>query len=112
MTNIRKNFIVINEEFICKNCKEKVPTLKGSCRNHCPKCLFSLHVDNSVPGDRESKCHGLMEPIALEYKGKKGYQLVHECLECGKKQLNIVAEDDDQEEVRKIQLKHSQKQDI
>jgi len=46
-----------------------------------------------------------MEPAGLEYKGSKGYQIVHRCEKCGKEQLNIVAEDDDQEEIRKIQLK-------
>ncbi len=101
----KKNFIHINEGFVCKNCKAKVDPLKGSCRNHCPKCLYSLHVDQNTPGDRESDCSGLMEPAGLEYKGSKGYQIVHRCEKCGKEQLNIVAEDDDQEEIRKIQLK-------
>ena len=105
MANIRKNFIVINEDFTCKNCGNKVDPLKGSCRNHCPKCLYSLHVDEKVPGDRESECGALMEPSGLEHKGKKGWQIIHKCEKCGKEQLNIVAEDDDQDTIQKINLK-------
>ena len=100
----KKNFIHINEGFICKKCGFEVKPLEKSCRNHCPKCLYSLHVDENVPGDRLSTCNTLMEPIGLEYKGKKGYQLIHKCLKCGKKQLNIVADDDNQKEISKINL--------
>ncbi|EKD47748.1 MAG: hypothetical protein ACD_65C00307G0001 [uncultured bacterium] len=105
MANNRKNFITINEGFACKNCGAKVEPLKSSCRNHCANCLHSLHVDENIPGDRESECHGLMEPVGLEYKGKKGWQIIHKCVKCGKKQLNMTAEDDNREEIQKINLK-------
>ncbi|HAU40291.1 MAG: hypothetical protein UV80_C0001G0049 [Candidatus Peregrinibacteria bacterium GW2011_GWF2_43_17] len=95
----------INEKFVCKNCGTLVPPSKSSCRNHCTKCLHSMHVDETLPGDRLSPCHGLMEPIGLEYKGNKGYQIIHKCLLCGKKQLNMAADDDNQEEVAKINLR-------
>jgi DNA-directed RNA polymerase subunit RPC12/RpoP len=38
-----------NESFVCKNCgREVVPEGAGSQhRNHCPNCLYSLHVANS-----------------------------------------------------------------
>lgn len=39
------NFTVVDEEFVCDNCGEKVPKLEYSCRNHCPKCLHSKHMD-------------------------------------------------------------------
>jgi len=44
-----------NETFTCKNCgRTVVPYDSGSNhRNHCPNCLFSLHVDDE-PGDREA----------------------------------------------------------
>lgn len=38
-------FIEIDEEFICENCGHKVQRLGYSCRNHCPYCLYSKHVD-------------------------------------------------------------------
>ncbi len=104
MNDNRSNFIHLNEGFVCQNCGLEVPAQKGSCRNHCTKCLYSLHVDDQVPGDRASKCKGLMEPTGLEYKSKKGYQIIHKCQKCGKIQLNKVAEDDEQEEVSRIQL--------
>lgn len=55
-----------NESFTCKNCGRLV-TLEGAGsghRNHCPNCLFSLHVDIE-PGDRESDCGGHMEPVSV-----------------------------------------------
>jgi DNA-directed RNA polymerase subunit RPC12/RpoP len=80
-----------NAGFICQNCKKTIEKLtNGGYRNHCPFCLYSLHVDNH-PGDRASLCKGLMEPIGLTYKSKKGWQLVHRCLKCGFRGLNKVA---------------------
>ena len=55
-----------NDSFTCKVCgRLVVPAGAGSDhRNHCPNCLHSLHVDIE-PGDRESDCGGIMEPIAV-----------------------------------------------
>ena len=53
---MNRKFTEIDEEFICENCGEKVGQLGYSCRNHCPKCLHSKHVDIN-PGDRAEKCH-------------------------------------------------------
>lgn len=36
----------------------------SSHRNHCPNCLYSLHVD-ITPGDRAADCGGIMEPVAV-----------------------------------------------
>lgn len=66
-----------------------VPVTNGSYRNHCPFCLWSLHVD-SKPGDRASVCRGPMTPIGFKHS-KKGLQVVHQCMACGKRQPNIVA---------------------
>jgi hypothetical protein len=61
-----------NTGFICKNCNEKIlPVTNGRYRNHCPFCLFSVHLDN-IPGDRANSCRGLMKPLQLTYKSKKG----------------------------------------
>lgn len=87
------NFVVIDEEFICDNCGYKVPKLGYSCRNHCPKCLHSKHVDVN-PGDRAEECHGDLEPVGLEINNK-GYVIVFRCKKCGMVRKNKAAEDDD-----------------
>jgi len=82
-----------NEGSVCENCGARVePLTNGSYRNHCPFCLYSKHVDEQ-PGDRRSRCHGLMRPVRLVYKRKKGYQLVHQSLKCGVVKVNKVAVD-------------------
>jgi len=79
-----------------------VAPLGRGCRNHCPKCLFSKHVDDETPGDRQSKCGGLMEPLRLEKGSRKGYlgfDVVHCCKKCNKEIKNMLAEDDDFEKL-------------
>jgi len=81
-----------NTEFVCVHCGQRVLRMtNGGYRNHCPFCLYSRHVDVE-PGDRQCRCHGLMKPIGLKHHSKKGFQIVHECTKCGKKQVNKVAE--------------------
>jgi hypothetical protein len=71
-----------------------VPPLdNGSYRNHCPYCLYSIHVDIN-PGDRASDCHGLLKPVGVEYSGKKGWVILHECQCCGEVRKNKAALDD------------------
>jgi hypothetical protein len=81
--------------FVCKNCRKEVslnaPGTKN--RNHCPFCLFSLHVDNRI-GDRGSGCQGLMEPIGKQIKKDGEEVLVHKCLVCNEIRRNRVAGDD------------------
>jgi len=80
-----------NASFTCEVCKNEVePLTNGSFRNHCPFCLSSKHLD-IIPGDRESKCLGVMKAVDV-IKSKKGFQLVHECQKCGHRQNNKVAE--------------------
>ena len=76
------NFTVIDEEFICEHCGAKVSKLGYSCRNHCPVCLYSKHVDIN-PGDRLENCHGELEPIGLEISVKKGYVIAFKSKICG-----------------------------
>jgi hypothetical protein len=76
---------------VCAQCGETVLALtNGSYRNHCPTCLWSLHVDDA-PGDRSSACGGRMEPIGLR-KGAKHLQVLHRCVRCGFERPNRVAE--------------------
>ena len=83
-----------NQPFTCLHCGADVPPLaKGGIRNHCPYCLHSLHVDVN-PGDRAADCGGLLEPILVEYSGKKGWVIVHRCLRCGALRRNKAALDD------------------
>ena len=95
------NFTEIDEEFICENCGTKVEKLGYSCRNHCPHCLYSKHVDKN-PGDREEECNGMLKPIDIEINSKKGYVIVFKCIKCGAIRKNKVAEDDNKEEIYKI----------
>lgn len=55
-----------NDNFTCRNCGWMVTPLGAgtSHRNHCPNCLYSVHLDIE-PGDRAADCGGLMEPVAV-----------------------------------------------
>lgn len=80
-----------NSAFICVHCGMEVLALtNGSYRNHCPHCLYSMHVDN-IPGDRASSCKGCMKPTGIVYHSKKGYQISHKCEKCGFERANKVA---------------------
>lgn len=95
-------FTVINEEFDCRHCATHNEKLAGGCRNHCKNCLYSLHLDESNPGDRQSDCHGLMTPFKIDHSGKKGWMIYHKCEKCGKIIPNKTADDDNFEEIIKI----------
>ncbi len=83
-----------NTGFVCVYCGREVPPLtNGSCRNHCPFCLRSLHVDVN-PGDRASDCGGVLEPMSVDYSGKKGWIIVSRCDRCGATRRNRAALDD------------------
>lgn len=91
-----------NTGFVCQQCGETVlPITNGSYRNHCPFCLYSLHLDE-IPGDRASSCKGLMKPVEVDYKAKKGWQIIHLCLQCGAKQSCRIATDTEQSDDYKI----------
>ena len=82
-----------NTGFTCDNCGTVVAALtNGSYRNHCPRCLYSKHVD-CVQGDRSSRCRGPMVPAGLAFRSDKGFQIVHRCLTCGTERKNRVAVD-------------------
>ena len=95
--------------FICINCKKEVSTsghIGTHQRNHCPYCLYSLHVDEQS-GDRQAVCYGKMIPIGLTFKhegeGKVGeLMLIHLCEKCGRISINRLAGDDDIEKVQQV----------
>lgn len=107
MKNTSKKTIKINEEFNCEYCRQFNRKADKTCRNHCFDCLYSKHVDDNFPGDRKSKCQGLMQPLAIDYKNKKGLQIVHECLLCLKRMLNKTLPDDNIETITKIMKKQN-----
>ncbi len=77
-----KRFAKNDSGFVCVHCGRKVEPLGYSSRNHCPFCLWSLHVDNN-PGDRSNECGGPMYPIKVLTDPRKGYIIVHKCTACG-----------------------------
>ena len=95
-----KRFHMIDEEFICENCHKKVSKLQYSARDHCPYCLYSKHVDIN-PGDRLNECQGLLRPIDIE-KHKNTYKIIYECEKCHEQHKNVIANDDDINEIIKI----------
>ena len=74
---------------------------KYSCRNHCPYCLHSKHVDVN-PGDRKETCHGDLEPIGIELNPKKGYVIIFKCKKCGMIRKNKAAKDDNMDLIIKL----------
>ncbi|WP_316863382.1 RNHCP domain-containing protein [uncultured Cohaesibacter sp.] len=102
----RKRWQAANTPFRCVHCRQMVfPTdsMGTIHRNHCPNCLWSLHVDTK-PGNRASSCHSSMEPVGLTFKhnGFDKYgrartgdiMLVHICRSCNSINLNRIASDD------------------
>jgi len=93
-----KTFIKKKEDFTCEHCGFEI---KGTgFTNHCPKCLWSKHVDIN-PGDRASKCQGMMEPINVELKGSE-YILINKCIKCGHEKRNTTAPEDDFDYIVKL----------
>ena len=118
-----------DQNFSCQNCGAEIassPSIGTKNRNHCPKCLYSVHLDSTQAGDRESLCQGLMRPIGLCFKkakpkkysresaenetadpktgaeSKGELMLIHECVKCGKISINRLAADDDSQKVLRI----------
>jgi hypothetical protein len=75
-----KSFTKNIEDFVCTHCGAAVSG--NGYTNHCPVCLWSRDVDIN-PGDRASKCGGLMRPTYIETAGD-GFIIIHKCEKCGK----------------------------
>jgi hypothetical protein len=97
----RKNLIKKNEAFICANCGFANTPAVRTCRNHCVKCLFSLHIDGEVPGDRSATCGGKMRPTNV-YRKNGEWFVRHECELCSHSRPNKILEDDNFDQVIKL----------
>ena len=84
----------INESFICVNCGQEIPLASKTCRNHCPHCFASLHVDGDIPWDRSATCKWVMYPVEYQLKNSD-YKILFVCSKCGKKHRNKRADDDE-----------------
>lgn len=90
-------------EFTCEHCGAGVSGAAFGTkeRNHCPRCLHSLHVDIAV-GDRRSLCRGIMDPISLWKRSDGEVAIIHRCRRCGTLKSNRVAGDDDEGLLRSL----------
>jgi DNA-directed RNA polymerase subunit RPC12/RpoP len=82
-----------NSGFRCTHCGAEVSLAQKTARNHCNHCLWSLHVDEEIPGDRLSECGGEMQPAAI-FQKRDEWIVLHKCEKCGKEIQNKCAEDD------------------
>jgi hypothetical protein len=102
-------------DFDCRHCGlpvSSLPLISGvRNRNHCPFCLWSLHLDWWTPGDRLSACKSPMRPLGLTVKlSRKKYaapqsgelMLIHQCQDCGGFSINRLAADDDAETLQAL----------
>ena len=78
----QKRFTKKDEAFVCRHCGKEVQPMGTSSRNHCPFCLWSLHVDVN-PGDRANTCGGILRPVRALPDPKRGYVIIHRCERCG-----------------------------
>jgi rubrerythrin len=91
MTKKSSRFTRTIEDFTCQHCGFLV---KGNgYTNHCPKCLYSRHVD-IYPGDRRESCGGMMAPIGLEIKNAE-HIIIQRCEKCGHERKNRAVPEDD-----------------
>ena len=83
------------DSFTCRVCGWPVVSQGAGSghRNHCPNCLWSIHLDNE-PGGRESDCRGRMGPIGVWVRKKGEWAILHRCTVCGKISSNRIAADD------------------
>ena len=98
-----KKFKMIDESFICENCKKEVTPLGYTARDHCPHCLYSKHLDIN-PGDRKSNCHGALKPIGIEKTKKTDFKIMYKCQKCGHQTKNIQAIDDNIDEIIRLSV--------
>jgi len=92
--------------FTCMRCRAAVPAQSFGTRhrNHCPRCLWSRHVDHE-PGDRRCPCRAPMEPIGIEVRRDGEWAIIHRCTGCGTLRTNRIAGDDDERSLLGLALR-------
>jgi hypothetical protein len=96
--DMEKKFQRTIEDFVCGHCGDDVTG--NGYTNHCPKCLWSKHVDIH-PGDRAETCGGMMKPISV-IKTKGDFSIIHQCEKCGFEKKNKLAPEDNFDEVVRL----------
>lgn len=94
------------ESFHCVVCNHRVPlsAVGTKHRNHCPRCLWSRHLDEA-PGDRRCACAQPMEPIAIEVRRGGEWAIIHRCTGCNTIRANRVAGDDQERALLSLALR-------
>lgn len=88
---VRTTPVARDEAFTCAYCGAEVPLGGRRPRDHCPRCLHSLHVD-VVPGDRAATCGGLLVPLGLQSRAGQ-LDILFRCASCGADRRNRVLDD-------------------
>ena len=86
----QKRFSKNDSGFTCLHCGREVEALGFTSRDHCPFCLWSVHVDVN-PGDRANTCGGAMEPISARPDARHGFVVLYRCQKCGELHRNRAA---------------------
>ena len=89
----QKRFSRRKEDFECANCGAKV--MGTGYTDHCPRCLYSMHVDIN-PGDRKERCRGIMKPVGAS-SDRKGFTIHYVCMRCWARRSFKAAEGDNEE---------------
>lgn len=97
-----KKFQRTKEDFVCEKCG--LITKGSGYTNHCPKCLWSKHVDLN-PGDRQNSCQGLMEPISVTLKDGQ-YFITHRCQKCKLQKKNKASKKDNFDKIIELSSEH------
>ncbi|WP_431607665.1 RNHCP domain-containing protein, partial [Protofrankia symbiont of Coriaria myrtifolia] len=95
---VTRRFTRTAEDFRCLACG--TPVRGDGYTNHCPRCLWSRHVDVN-PGDRAADCAGSMRPVAVEVRAGRTI-LLHRCEACGHQRRNRISPADDLEAVMRL----------
>lgn len=85
-----KRFQKNDSGFVCAHCGKEVEPNGVTSRDHCPYCLYSLHVD-IFPGDRQNPCRGTLRPVKTRPHSKKGFIIDYRCEKCGASLSNKAA---------------------
>ncbi len=83
--------------FQCDHCHQPIErsTPGSKHRNHCPHCLWSVHLDDKA-GDRAAGCGEMMEPVAVQVRTNGEWLIIHRCKRCHALHANRIAGDDNE----------------